>query len=928
MTESSTQRYRLHFSLCTPTAFHDQPDRFASPLTFHHLFDLPESLAGIGAATEPTTRQLSVKLGGLRRANRNHSSAAAAEALDPRLGTITIQSLPVTQMPTAESSTSAAGLSASSQPWRSQFTKSSSFLVEPEHGETATEVSFGIVHLFRDTDAGAGTGQLPGRTEPLVALEDETATILAILGLPSHMTAADFLAWVEPALESIEKIRMIREGSSFHRVTVLIKFRDPVDAEEFYKQYCGQTLPFVATRAVHPQETPSSPSSASTATMPTATSASSISSSSSTTAKRQLAHIVYITQVTVSAGPQLPYSYPQLANSDSWPLAPAALSVEPSSGSQSKTDRTNEALDVSTTSTTPAARLALSLANELPTCPVCLERMDSSITGIMTVSCQHSFHCECLSRWGDARCPVCRYSQNRSTKKGPASLLASARRNLHTLATQHDPSISLDADVSLDDEEEEDAVDDEAATQCTVCGTTDDLWVCLICATVGCGRYKKGCAKRHFVESGHLYSLEVETSRVWDYVQDGYIHRLIQNRADGKLVELPWGTSSTANSTPSRSARHRRHHRRHHRRRHHHRGHETPTEGQTATAGTSSALLHARDNDSSDYTSGSDDDEEEEVEGDEGEYSKEGDKMGGKLGSSDAKLEAISLEYQYLLLSQLESQRSYYEDQVRRVQSELDEARSSKQSSTVLAAKEAELEAQRASWSEKVARSEAREKVIAAKCERAQEASSKLTRDLEAERALSKGLLERLKQSQERARQRDAEALELKRKCQDQEEQLRDLMFALEAQHKIQAATEEHQRQQLQHDGGGNDDGQQQGNALHEAKGGDLIIKGGSSNTRRPQRPLQQDAPRSSNGSLDTGDAGDEKAAAAVQKKKKKQKRKKKKGKTAQGSAATTADGLREEEAPDDNGDGGVDSSDESEEGEEGSEGRVGRVVS
>lgn len=33
--------------------------------------------------------------------------------------------------------------------------------------------------------------------------------------------------------------------------------------------------------------------------------------------------------------------------------------------------------------------------------------------------------------------------------------------------------------------------------------------------------------------------MELETQRVWDYAGDNYVHRLIQNKADGKLVELP-----------------------------------------------------------------------------------------------------------------------------------------------------------------------------------------------------------------------------------------------------------------------------------------------------------------------------------------------------------------------------------------------------
>lgn len=74
--------------------------------------------------------------------------------------------------------------------------------------------------------------------------------------------------------------------------------------------------------------------------------------------------------------------------------------------------------------------------NELPTCPVCLgsyeglacmvvdihmttymcpqkcaDRLDSTVTGILTTLCNHAFHCRCLSKWRDASCPVCRHCQ-------------------------------------------------------------------------------------------------------------------------------------------------------------------------------------------------------------------------------------------------------------------------------------------------------------------------------------------------------------------------------------------------------------------------------------------------------------------------------------------------------------------------------------
>ncbi len=45
---------------------------------------------------------------------------------------------------------------------------------------------------------------------------------------------------------------------------------------------------------------------------------------------------------------------------------------------------------------------------ELPSCPVCLERLDQHISGVVTTVCNHRFHGECLRKWADASCPVCR----------------------------------------------------------------------------------------------------------------------------------------------------------------------------------------------------------------------------------------------------------------------------------------------------------------------------------------------------------------------------------------------------------------------------------------------------------------------------------------------------------------------------------------
>ncbi|CAI5946299.1 unnamed protein product [Closterium sp. NIES-65] len=126
---------------------------------------------------------------------------------------------------------------------------------------------------------------------------------------------------------------------------------------------------------------------------------------------------------------------------------------------------------------------------ELPSCPVCLERLDRHISGILTTVCNHSFHSSCISKWTDSSCPVCRYCQQPADK-----------------------------------------------SQCAVCGSHDSLWICLICGFVGCGRYQGGHAESHFRTSQHCYSLEVASQRVWDYVGDAFVHRLVLSKTDGKLL--------------------------------------------------------------------------------------------------------------------------------------------------------------------------------------------------------------------------------------------------------------------------------------------------------------------------------------------------------------------------------------------------------
>ncbi|KAI6647610.1 BRCA1-associated protein-like [Oopsacas minuta] len=130
---------------------------------------------------------------------------------------------------------------------------------------------------------------------------------------------------------------------------------------------------------------------------------------------------------------------------------------------------------------------------ELPVCTVCLEKLDETCNGILTVLCNHSFHAQCLVKWEDTSCPICRCSQI--------------------------PEGSED-------------------NECKECLAREDLWLCILCGFVGCGRYLSGHAVDHFMNTGHTYSMHLGTQRVWDYVGDNYVHRLIMNKDDGKLVEI------------------------------------------------------------------------------------------------------------------------------------------------------------------------------------------------------------------------------------------------------------------------------------------------------------------------------------------------------------------------------------------------------
>ena len=200
------------------------------------------------------------------------------------------------------------------------------------------------------------------------------------------------------------------------------------------------------------------------------------------------------------------------------------------------------------------------------------------------------------------------------------------------------------------------------------------------------------------------------------------MHRLIQNKADGKLVELPSAASSITTGVNGNGPR-----------------------GGPSTADALSA----------------------------------------------EKIEAIGIEYSYLLTSQLDSQRTFYEEQTTELKTQVDELRK------LLYGLSAEVEKSRKEGIEELAcrrkmddeRIEELDRVrvrAEKRAEKATELARTLEKELKGERAVSEGLMKNLAAQKERAEKLDREKAFLGDKVKELEEQVRDIMFFVDARSKIE----------------------------------------------------------------------------------------------------------------------------------------------
>jgi hypothetical protein len=118
-------------------------------------------------------------------------------------------------------------------------------------------------------------------------------------------------------------------------------------------------------------------------------------------------------------------------------------------------------------------------------CSVCLDRL--GLEPLMFTVCGHLFHVNCYANIQDENCPLCR----------------------------HNPRL------------------EQGYTRCQVCGVGNDLWHCLICGVVRCGRYAAGHAQKHAAESRHALASQLGGYRVWDFSRDQFLHRLVATEDTG-----------------------------------------------------------------------------------------------------------------------------------------------------------------------------------------------------------------------------------------------------------------------------------------------------------------------------------------------------------------------------------------------------------
>ncbi|WEJ95458.1 RING finger protein Etp1 [Yamadazyma tenuis] len=187
----------------------------------------------------------------------------------------------------------------------------------------------GIVRLYREFEDDSDSDDGPEEVKSTVVSNQGDDTMLSIISIPTYFTATDVLGFIgEKYMAYITHIRILKSEKP-NRFLVLLKFNDLVKTAEFQYNFDGK--PF---NSMEPEA----------------------------------CHVVYVKSVRIES----PNSQDtKLVKSTNDALIPFLLN-DPFTSPETKTSTDNTTLV------------------ELPTCPVCLERMDAEVTGLLTIPCQHT----------------------------------------------------------------------------------------------------------------------------------------------------------------------------------------------------------------------------------------------------------------------------------------------------------------------------------------------------------------------------------------------------------------------------------------------------------------------------------------------------------------------------------------------------------
>jgi hypothetical protein len=228
---------------------------------------------------------------------------------------------------------------------------------------------------------------------------------LFVLAVPSYLSPADFCSFIGPGLmENVLHMRVVRDDDP-SRYMVLLQMRDHNAAEELRQMKNGAQFSSLLAGAA---------------------SSSSGGGGAGGSEEAETCYVLYIQQLIwehqqdgSGSGGIDGRGGPSCDGETAIALAMNAMAVTTDPNSSSGGGGGGGGRHGSTGSgrVSPTAVLgqAKALAPppppghvEVPRCPVCLERLDPHASGILTVLCNHSFHSDCLTKWGDSTCPVCR----------------------------------------------------------------------------------------------------------------------------------------------------------------------------------------------------------------------------------------------------------------------------------------------------------------------------------------------------------------------------------------------------------------------------------------------------------------------------------------------------------------------------------------